>query len=188
MAEILIVDDEKNILEALKYLLGDDHLLTFCNSGTEALNVIKKKNFDIALLDLQLGDLSGNEVLRKIKERSKETAVIMMSAHKRKDLVFDAGRLGAEDYLFKPFDNVELLNLIDSILKRKNRTIDISADEYSDLEISVMRLLLEGKTNIEMSIVLKKSEPSIKNAVHMILQKLKAKNRLEAVSKISGLM
>lgn len=199
MAEVLIVDDEKNILEALNYLLKDKYILTLCSKGLEALKILRKKKFDIVLLDQLIGDMSGNEILRKIKERDNNTSVIMLSAHKTKELVFDAGRLGAEEYILKPFDKNELLNLLESIMKRKTmneqqskgvvqeskyKSINIPKDRYTDTEIKIMEQLCEGKSNNEIALILKTKESSIKNALRVIFVKLKVKNRLKAVNMI----
>jgi DNA-binding NtrC family response regulator len=99
MSSILVVDDENSILESLKFLLGDKYAVTTCDSGYKALEVIKKENFDIVISDVQLGDINGNEVLQKVKERCKETEVIMISAYPKREYIFDAGKYGACDYL-----------------------------------------------------------------------------------------
>jgi len=201
MAEILVVDDEKSILEALKYLFENRYQSTFCSSGYEALDIITTKNFDIALLDLCLGDMSGNEILRKIKEKNNSANVVMMSAYKTKEFIFDAGKFGAEDYIFKPFDNDELLNLIESIIERrmlnekeskvenlgeKSEALNIPTDSFTSVEISMMKLLCEGKLNKEIASILNIKESSIKNRLHVIFKKLKIRNRVEAVNKIKG--
>lgn len=190
MSKILVVDDHKNVLKGMRTLLGDKHEVTLCNSGCSALEVIKRTNFDIALIDMFLGDISGNEVLRKIKESHDDTTVVIISAYNIKDFIIDATRLGAADYILKPFDNNELLNLIDNLLRKKglNKTVKdtliTKRGKFSDMDIQIMQLLCEGKLNKEIAEDLKRKESYVKIALHKIYLRLGAKNRIEAVRKI----
>ncbi|OGF47139.1 MAG: hypothetical protein A2452_13055 [Candidatus Firestonebacteria bacterium RIFOXYC2_FULL_39_67] len=206
MAEMLIVDDEKNILEALNILFKDQHKITLCSTGSETLDVINKKNFDIVLLDQYLGDMRGNEILKVIKERNDNTSVVMISGYKTKELVFEAGKFGADEYVVKPFDKDELLNIIEHLTQKnmpntkelQGKPADViyesndmeSAKEYifSNEEISIMKLLCEGKSNRETSLLLNKKESFVKNALHIIFIKLRVKNRVEAVNKIKDIL
>jgi len=190
MSSILVVDDENSILESLNILLGDKYDVTTCDSGLKALEITEKTNFDIVISDVQLGDINGNEVLQKVKERCKETEVIMISAYPKKEYIFDAGKHGACDYLVKPYDKDEMLNLIESVLERKklNKISSISnepvADKYTAAELQVMRLLAEDKSNKEIAGIINKDETYVKNALRVIYPKLGVKNRTEAKIKI----
>ena len=194
MSSILVVDDEKNVLESLKYLLGDKYDITTCDSGLKALEITEKTNFDIVISDVQLGDINGNEVLQKVKERREETEVIMISAYPKKEYIFDAGKYGACDYLVKPYDNDEMLNLIESVLKRKklNKISSISnelaADKYSSTELQIMQLLSEDKSNKEIAGIINKDETYVKNALRIIFPKLGVKDRAEAKIIIKSLL
>lgn len=196
MTKILVVDDENSMLTAMKYLLGDKYEVTFCDSGFKALEVIKKTNFDIVLLDMVLGDVSGNEILRKIKERNKDTNVIIISGYDKKEFVFDAGKYGADDYIVKPVDKDELLNLISNLLKKtvlkkntaqnttKEYYSNILKNKYTDKELKIMGLLCEEKSNKEIAKELGKNETHVKNVLRLIYAKLRVKNRAGAVKKI----
>lgn len=193
MPRILIVDDEKNILEALRFLLEKKYDLTFCDSGCKALEAVKKVNYDIVIADICLGDISGNEVLKKVKERHKETDVIMISAYRKVDNIFDAGKYGACDFILKPFDKDEMLNLIENLLERRKTKIESSicedmADKFSDNECKIMRLLSEKKTNKEIAMDLKRNEVYVKNTLRVIYLKLEAKDRAEAKKKILSIL
>lgn len=120
MANILIVDDEPNIRCFLQELLErDQHQVTLAASGHAALAALTQHAFDLALLDLQLGDLSGVQVLRTLRQQAPDTAVIMLTAYGTLDSAVEALRQGAHDYLFKPCKTVEIRESIRTgLLKR----------------------------------------------------------------------
>ena len=181
MADILIVDNEKNILEGLDFLLKDKYVLTLCSSGAEALEAIKKQKFDVALLDVLLGDMDGHEVLREIKKVNPHTKVIMISAY-----IVDAIKSGAEDYIVKPFDNDDLLDVVKCLLEKGKPGVDISI--FTENERKIMPLLYNGKMNKEIAKIMKKSEECIKSSLYIIYTKLEVNNRVEATKKIATLL
>ena len=82
MPQILIVDDEKNILEAFKLLLEDKYKVLTSDSGKEALKILDEIEVDIVLLDIMMPDMDGLEVLEKIKEKDPSIEVVMITATK----------------------------------------------------------------------------------------------------------
>jgi two-component system, NtrC family, response regulator AtoC len=110
---ILIVDDEILTLNTLKKTLQkENYEIHLADTGEKALDMVDKYNPHLVLLDLMLPGISGLEVLKRIKETESETIVIMMSAYEILEKAVEAMKLGAYDYLLKPFKISELKNTI----------------------------------------------------------------------------
>ncbi|RLA93356.1 MAG: sigma-54-dependent Fis family transcriptional regulator, partial [Deltaproteobacteria bacterium] len=108
--QILIVDDEENMRHMLTELLSDEgYGVDTARNGEEALNYMEEKEFDLVLCDVRMPKMDGLEFLRKARERRIETAIIMMSAYSTVDLAVEAMKLGASDYISKPFKPDEIL-------------------------------------------------------------------------------
>ncbi len=129
---ILIVDDEKGILDQLSGILQDEGYNTLtAQTGEKALELVQEDGIDLALLDVKLPDVDGVEVLRKIKESESDISVIMISGNATIDIAVESTKLGAYDFIEKPFSPIEkvdrmLLTINQSLerqqLERENRT------------------------------------------------------------------
>ncbi|MDX1524031.1 MAG: response regulator transcription factor [Anaerolineae bacterium] len=107
--QILIVDDEHSIRFFLKEILTrDGHQVVTVESGEAALQIIEEQEFDLALIDLNLGSMTGIDVLTALRKQSPDTVPIVLTAHASLETSVDALRQGAHDYLFKPCKTVEL--------------------------------------------------------------------------------
>jgi DNA-binding response OmpR family regulator len=117
-ARILVVEDEPRLSDLLRrYLEREGHAVTVVTDGGAALAVIDAETFDLVVLDLMLPTVSGETILGAIRERG-DTPVLIASA-KRSDLERIAGlRMGADDYLAKPFNPHELTARVAAILRR----------------------------------------------------------------------
>ena len=105
LAKILLVDDDPNTLEALSVVLEDEgYRILMASNGEEALDQIKKEKPEVVLLDVRMPGMDGVEALRRTREASKTTSVIMMTAYVGMEGVVEAVRLGAYDYVSKPLD------------------------------------------------------------------------------------
>jgi DNA-binding response OmpR family regulator len=108
-ARVLVVDDERFFREAIRELLeGEGLVVVAVASAAEALEVATDPDLGVVVLDIQLPDQSGLEVLRTLRERRPELRVVMLSAHTDQEYVLEALRLGACDYLAKPLHEEEL--------------------------------------------------------------------------------
>jgi two-component system, NtrC family, response regulator AtoC len=113
MYSILIVDDEILTLSNLKKILEkEDYEVHVADSGETALDIMERYKPHLLLLDLMLPGISGIEVLKRVKEMERETIVIMMTAYEILETAVEAMKLGAYDYLLKPFKTGELKNTI----------------------------------------------------------------------------
>ena len=117
---ILIVEDEAAIRLALSGLLKrEGYGVAQAANGAEAMSLLSERPYDFILTDLALGDgLSGMDVLRKAKELHPETPVVMITAHGNEKVAVEAMKLGADDYVPKPFDNDEIRLVVRRAVER----------------------------------------------------------------------
>jgi DNA-binding NtrC family response regulator len=130
-AKILVADDEKSIIDVIVNALdseGFDNVDTVFN-GEEAIEIFNKKLHDVVITDIVMPKVTGMEILRHVKAISKTTQVIIITANAHKDTAIAAVRLGAYDYIEKPFDLDTLQRITKMAIERKlliDRTDDIS--------------------------------------------------------------
>jgi DNA-binding NtrC family response regulator len=121
MSRILIVDDEEKIIKLLTDAVSrEGYDVTSCRSGEEALVLIKKGQTDIVLCDLKLGGMDGIELLKKTKQVSPTTDFVIMTAYASAATAVEAMRMGAYEYLIKPFQMDEVLLLLNQIQERRD--------------------------------------------------------------------
>ncbi len=120
MAHILVVDDDLNVLEFLDEMLAKEGYKVSCaDDGAKAVAMLKKRPYHLLLCDIRMGRLSGLEVLKRAKEIQPNIVVIMISAFATTETAVEAIRLGAYDYIPKPFKVGELSQTIRRALERK---------------------------------------------------------------------
>ncbi|HPX61873.1 MAG TPA: sigma-54 dependent transcriptional regulator [Deltaproteobacteria bacterium] len=128
-ARILVVDDELSMREFLSILLEcEGYHAVVAASAAEALTELDRGDFDLVISDVQMPGLNGIDLLSRVKAQSPETAVLMMTAFSAAEQAVEAMRLGAYDYIGKPFKNDEIKLLVrnaleKSSLKRENRML-----------------------------------------------------------------
>ena len=121
MEEILIIDDSLQICAMLsEYVLPElGYTSTIANTGRQGLYRLRQKLPDLILLDLQLPDISGLDLLRLIDQEGHDVPVILMTAHGSEGIAVEAFRLGARNYLIKPFSEIEAKAVIDVALRER---------------------------------------------------------------------
>ena len=118
---ILVVDDEREIADLLEiYLKNDGYTVHTCATGAEALRCVGSEHIDLALLDVMLPKYSGFELMEYI--RPSGTPVIFITARNSVDDRVKGLRMGAEDYIVKPFEVIELLARVEVVLRRCQKT------------------------------------------------------------------
>jgi len=118
MDKILIVDDDKDFQFTVYNILKDEgYEVIVTNNGTGAFNEIKKTSPDLVLLDIKLPDMNGMKILERIKKTDKDLIVIMITGYGHINETVKAMKLGAFDYITKPFDNRELIIRIKKALQ-----------------------------------------------------------------------
>ncbi len=148
-ASVLVVDDERKIRDIVRtYLEHDGYAVFEAVSGEEALESAQRLRPDLVVLDLMLPDLAGEEVARSLREIS-DVPIIMLTAKASEDDRVRGLRLGADDYLAKPFSPRELVARVEAVLRRaKDTDPEISSFDDGGLRIDTARreVCVEGRT------------------------------------------
>ena len=119
-AKILIVDDEEIVIRSCRRILGDSmYVVDSAHDGQEALRKVDETEYDLIILDIMMPGIDGLEVLQHVKERHPGVDVIMMTGLSEIQTAVKAMKLGAFDYLSKPFDPDELKHVVDRALERR---------------------------------------------------------------------
>ncbi len=120
MASILIVDDEKVVCKSCERILKPEgHNVDSALSGEEALDKIEKKKYEVVITDLKMPGIDGMKLLNIVKEKYEKVDVIMITGYASIDTSVEAMKLGAFDYVPKPFTPEELRNVIERALERR---------------------------------------------------------------------
>ncbi|HEX2055483.1 MAG TPA: response regulator, partial [Nitrospiraceae bacterium] len=115
---ILIIDDEPLMrLSVMDALAGVGCEVTAASTGTEGIHILERRQFDVVITDLRLPGADGLAVLKACKERNPNTEVILITAHGSVDTAMGAMKLGAYDYITKPFQMDELLLIVERVGK-----------------------------------------------------------------------
>ena len=125
--KVLIVDDEAGIRDSLKLLLRNNFDVSTAEDGLQAMAVLDEFKPDLILLDVLMPNLGGIETLKQIRERSIEVPVVMLTATNTVRTAVQAMKLGAVDYLNKPFEIEELTTLIINTLGHKDAPVAVAA-------------------------------------------------------------
>jgi DNA-binding NarL/FixJ family response regulator len=198
---VLIVDDHPMVREGLRSMLGaeDIDVVGEAASGAEALRRTAARDVDVVLLDMELPDMDGLAVLRRIREMDAHLPVLVVTMHQDPALVRRAVEAGATGYVLKGVGRAELLasvravrggeSVFDSrLLKAALAGRDGSAgtlepvegDALSRIELDLLRLVAAGLTNRQISQRLRWSHATVKKYVQRILEKLDVPDRTRA--------
>ncbi len=117
---VLLVDDETDFLETLvKRLQKRNTAVAGAQSGTEALDLLEREDFDVVVLDVRMPGMDGIETLRRIRKRFPLVEVVLLTGHANMEVAVEGMELGAFDYLMKPVDLDELLYKVQDAHKKK---------------------------------------------------------------------
>jgi nitrogen regulation protein NR(I) len=118
MSKLLLIDDEADVQYSFQRIFDSPEIeLTTASSGEEGLRLIPKLKPDLVLMDVRMGGMSGLETLRRIRQMDSKVLVILMTAYGTTQTAIEAMKLGAYDYLLKPFDVPRLKELVGNALK-----------------------------------------------------------------------
>jgi len=145
---ILVVDDEKSQREILEMILsGEGYDVTTASSGEAAMKFVEARRFDLVLTDLKMTGMSGLDLLKELTNFDKSIIVMLLTAHGSVDSAVDALRLGAFDYLQKPYDSEKLLETVSRALN-KLTALDTEIVSVSPEMDKVKKLILKiAKSN-----------------------------------------
>lgn len=141
--KILLVEDDPNFGTVLKdYLAMNDYNVTHAKNGMEGFEKFKKDDYDLCILDVMMPYKDGFTLAKEIRERNKDVPIIFLTAKALKEDVLKGYKVGADDYLNKPFDSEVLLMKIKAIIQRK--ATDSVADS-KEFEFEIGDFFLNSK-------------------------------------------
>lgn len=198
---VLVVDDHPMVREGLRSMLGGNGVCVAgeAASGAEALRRAAERNVDVVLLDLELPDMDGLAVLRRLREVDARLPVLIVTMHQDPALVRRAVEAGATGYVLKGIGRSELLASIHAVCSgesvfdhgllkaalagREGSSVDAKradATHLSRIEVDLLRLIAAGLTNRQIGQHLRWSHATVKKYVQRILEKLDAPDRTRA--------
>ena len=197
---VMITDDHKMIREGIRQLLeldSDIKVIAEAENGEECLNILSKVNPEVLLLDINMPDKNGIEVLQEIKNREYNVKVLMLTVHSEIEYLIKAVDTGADGYILKDSDSAELKKAIFSIydgetyiqpsliplLNSKMITRDddkAKIDTLTKRELEILILLSEGKMNKQIAEVCNIRERTVKNHIFNIFKKIDVTDRTQA--------
>ncbi len=191
MATLLIVEDNLPLAQCLRLELEAEGFkaVTAADAATALLQMQEAESVDLLVVDWDLPDLSGLELLRRLRKHNYQQPVLMLTGHDEVDRKVLALESGADDYMVKPFSFDELQARIQALLRRSSNGAADPGDSgdpalrnlLSEREWDVLQELGQGKSNAEIAEALFLSQETIKSHIKALLQKLKAKDRTHAV-------
>lgn len=132
---LLIVDDEEGPRQSLRIVFKDDYNILLADNGTKALDLVKQHSVDAAVLDIRMSGMSGVELLGKLKEIDSTIEIIMLTAYETIETARQALKLGACDYLTKPFDISTMRAAIANAMERHTLSEEIHANNRKLVEL-----------------------------------------------------
>ncbi len=195
LTKILLVDDNPKYLEDVLPFYGYD--VVCAQDGVQALNLLEKEEqvFDLVLLDVMMPNMNGWDTLKLIRRNPKteDLPVIMVTAVNEDQKMVSGLKIGADDYIVKPFILPNLLARIEAVLRRAKRNKDnekiqnvtnAQANNFNSLtkrEKDVLLLVTQGESNKSIADKLVLSEVTVKSHLNSIFKKLNVTNRTQAV-------
>ena len=195
LASILVVDDNPKFLKDALPMYGYE--VTVAEDGIEALKILKDKEgaFDLILLDVMMPNMDGWDTLKAIRKNklTEHLPVIMITAVSEDQKVVSGLRIGADDYIVKPFILPNLLARIEAVLRRskwqaeatvkKEKKInkDVNVEALTPKEKEVLSLVAKGASNQEIANKMCVQDVTVKTHLNSIFKKLKVSNRTQAV-------
>ena len=160
--KILIVDDEKSMREVLKiFLEGEGYDVSVADGGESAIEAIKKHIFSLVITDLKMPKVSGFDLLKVIKDISPETIVIIITAFGSPESAVEAMKLGAFDYIQKPFKNNDIRLVVKNALDKQTLQKDVSLLKEQLKPPSLENIVGESSAMLDLfSLVSKTAESS----------------------------
>lgn len=198
--EVMIIDDHKMVREGLKQLLELNSFISVVGmaaDGMEGISLLKEKEADVLLLDINMPNMNGLETLKEIKEFNTKVKVIFLTVHNEVDYLLRAIEMGADGYVLKDSGSAELVNAIqivmdgesyiqpDMIPMLNSKMVVRNSDKekiknLTKRELEVLVLVSEGMFNKEIADQLSISERTVKNHISSIFKKIDVSDRTQA--------
>ena len=189
---ILIVDDDDEIRELLEFdVRASGYFVDTARDGLEGLNKALNNTYDLILLDVMMPNMNGWETLKAIRrnEHTKHLPVIMLTAVNEEQKMVTGLKIGADDYIVKPFVLPNLLARMEAVLRRSVRqkeiqpdtSVQVPLDLLTSKEKEVLQMVAKGESNKQIAEKMFVKEVTVKTHLNSIFKKLKVANRTQAV-------
>lgn len=208
---VVLADDHVLVRDGIKSLLEDEKnidVIDEASNGVEALAVVERNNPDVLIVDIRMPELTGIEVVRKLKELSSQVKTLVLSMHDSEEYVVQSIEAGADGYLLKGSSKEEFLKALNTIAEGgKYFTGDISAIIFDNFikgrskktskkpippefsltkrEQQILNHVLAGKSNKEIAEELNISKRTAEVHRFNLMKKLKVKNLMELANKVN---
>jgi two-component system, OmpR family, response regulator len=125
LVSILLIEDDPNFGDVLRsYLEMNDYNVTLAQDGVLGIEAFKKQSYDLVILDVMMPRKDGFTVAKEIREKNQTVPLIFLTAKTMKEDILQGFKIGADDYITKPFNSEELLYRVQAVLKRTNKHSD----------------------------------------------------------------
>ncbi len=200
MIKAMIVDDHIMVRESIKYFLemdGNIKVIDEASDGIDCIEKLKKLSPDILLLDINMPNMNGIEVLKKMKEEDKLVKILLFTAYEKTDFLLQAFDLGVDGYILKKSNSKELIKAINIIINGdsyiqpsllpllNSRLISRNLEQkkiklLTKREMEILIQVAGGMFNKEIAINLNISERTVKNHLSNIFKKIDVSDRTQA--------
>lgn len=198
---VMIVDDHLMVREGIKQILeldGDIKVVAEAGNGKECIEQLDENRTDVLLLDINMPNMNGLQVLQYLREKKANVKVLILTIHNEVEYLVRAVEIGVDGYVLKDSDSSVLKKAILTVyrgdsfiqpeltpmLKKRLEDKNTSSKKYEEVltrrEIEVLKLLAEGLFNKEIAYTLNISEKTVKNHVSNIFKKINVSDRTQA--------
>jgi two-component system response regulator DegU len=198
---VMVADDHSMVREGIKQILeldGDIKVNAEAGSGRECIDILDEKNTDVLLLDINMPNMNGLQVLQYLREKKTNVKVLILTIHNEVEYLVRAVEIGVDGYVLKDSDSTvlkkaiftinkgdsfiqpELTPLLKKRLEDKSTSPKLIEEKLTRREIEVLKLLAEGLFNKEVAYTLNISEKTVKNHVSNIFKKINVSDRTQA--------
>jgi DNA-binding NarL/FixJ family response regulator len=198
---IMIADDHSMVREGIKQLLeldGDITVIAEANNGKQCLELLDEKRTDVLLLDINMPNMNGLQVLQYMRDKKMKVKVLILTIHNEVEYLMRAVEIGVNGYVLKDSESSVLKKAIFSVNKgetfiqpelapllkvrmdEKNNSLESEDESLTRREIEVLKLIAEGLFNKEIAYTLDISEKTVKNHVSNIFKKINVSDRTQA--------
>jgi len=198
---VMIADDHSMVREGIKQLLeleGDITVVAEASNGKECIEQLDEEQTDVLLLDINMPNMNGLQVLQCLRENNRKVKVLILTIHNEVEYLVRAVEIGVDGYVLKDSDSSVLKKAINTVyngesfiepelapllkmkLEEKSTAGKGVIDSLTKREIEVLKLLAEGLFNKEIAFTLAISEKTVKNHVSNIFKKINVSDRTQA--------
>jgi DNA-binding NarL/FixJ family response regulator/signal transduction histidine kinase len=200
---VVLIDDHSMVREGLEHMLSDQpdlQVVGAAANGSDGLRIINELQPDVVLCDLQLPDISGVEVISRVRTLFPEIRCVIVTTYDHDDFIYEGIKSGAKGYVLKDVSSAELSDAVRAAFRNESLLQPVVAgkllerfgemarqgdmvEPLTDREIGVLRALATGSRNKEIALQLSLSESTIKTHLASIFGKLGVTTRTEAVTR-----